>query len=155
MAELHQCGDTTVHDPHDDCPGLDGTEAPDPALAVACPDCMARPGQPCRTSVAALAGAVHGERRRTADLRSLERGVCDLCGRFMVRGSVEGAPVDAWHPHPADHGCPVLPDPTTAWNDYAAAINSGLSPGHPGIDHFVQPPPSPELVGPGRWADAL
>lgn len=142
MDQLIQCGETTIHPPHDDCPGLDGTEVPDPALTVTCPDCMAPPQTPCRTSNPALTGSTHAERRRTADLRGLEQGTCDLCGAFMVRGSVEGAPVDAWHPDPADHGCPVLPDPSTAWNDYALAVNLGRSPGHPGLEHFVSTAPA-------------
>lgn len=112
-------------------------ETPNPALVVSCPwegGCGAPAGEPCRTS---YGDTVHAERRRLADLRALEHGACALCGRFMVRGSVEDALVDAWHPDPADHGCPPLPDPRTDWNGYALALQQGLAPGHPGAEHFV------------------
>lgn len=105
---------------------------PDP-LSVRCLDCLAPAGTPCRTNTDA---EVHATRTRTAQLRALEQGTCSLCGRFMVRGSIDGAPVDAWHPDEADHGCPVMPNPQTDWDAYAAQINLGYRPGHPGLEHF-------------------
>lgn len=146
---MGQCGNTEVHEEHQwhqgdlplTCPGLDGTETdtcpPNPALTVACEDCRAPIGLPCRTGID---GATHGQRRRAADLAALDRGVCRLCGRFMVAGTVEGQPRDAWHPMPADQGCPDLPDPTQDWNKYAGMINRGLTPGHPGLEHFIPVP---------------
>lgn len=108
------------------------------ALAVPCPDCAVPAGTACRTSVGALEGETHAERRRVAYLRSLEQGTCALCGRLMVRGT---DPVIAWHPDPdAAAACPVLPDPSTDWNAYAEAVNAGLSPGYPGTEHFVPTP---------------
>lgn len=104
------------------------------ATAVKCPDCEAPAGQPCRTSY----DQPHADRQRLADLRALEQGVCALCGRWMVRGSVEGSPIDAWHPDPADAAaCPPLPDPAVDWNAYATATNLGLTAGHPGVEQFV------------------
>lgn len=124
-------------------------ETPDP-LTVACPDCLAPPGTGCYFGSSSdwPAGQVHAERTRVVTLRTTERGTCALCGQPMIR-TPDG---DAWHPVGAlTTPCPVLPDPHTHWNDYAAAINSGLEPGRPGAQHFVPtpdiaqhgPPPSP------------
>lgn len=122
------------------------------ALDVTCPDCAVPPGTPCATSVGALDGETHAERRRVAYLRSLEQGTCALCGRFMVRGT---DPVQAWHPDPADAAaCPSLPDPRTDWNAYAEALNSGLQPGHPGIEHFVPTPTLDPVHDPDQSAPA-
>lgn len=110
--------------------------AADP-LSVACPDCTAPAGTGCYTSNPVL-DPTHAERRRIADLRALEHGTCALCGQAMVYGSVEGSPVDAWHPDETDAAaCPPIPDPRTNWNRYAEAVNAGLTPGHPGVQHFL------------------
>lgn len=107
-------------------------------LTVACPDCTVPAGRACATSGEFDPTTVHGERQRIADLRSLEHGVCALCAAPMVRGTVEGSPVDAWHPDPAHAAaCPVIPDPDSDWNAYAATINAGVTPGHPGVEHFL------------------
>lgn len=104
------------------------------ALTVPCPDCQAPAGTPCYGHL----DRPHGDRERVADLRALEHGTCALCGQPMVRGSVEDAPVDAWHHLPEDAAaCPRFPDPHQDWNGYATMINLGLSPGHPGVEHFV------------------
>lgn len=118
-------------------------------LSVDCPDCTVPPGTRCAFSNPLLAGTddaprYHAERHRVADLRAVEHGTCALCGQAMVRGSVEGRPVDAWHPDP-DHAraCPVIPEPGTDPAGWSLAINLGLTPGHPGAEHFVpaEPPP--------------
>lgn len=117
-------------------------------LSVPCPDCAVPAGVPCATSIDYLDGA-HAERQRVADLQALDRGTCALCGRFMVRGSVEGSPVDAWHPdETAAAACPPMPDPRTDWNAYAEAINAGVQAGHPGAEHF-RPSPSPAPLDDG------
>jgi hypothetical protein len=96
-----------------------------------CPDCMAPPTVPCGDQP-------HADRIRQADLRALEHGTCALCGQPMVRGSVEGSPIDAWHPDETTAAaCPPIPDPGTDWEGYALATNLGLTPGHPGAEHFV------------------
>lgn len=111
--------------------------APLTPTEVACPDCHAQALQPCHFSGAYDTGAVHANRRDAARLRSVEHGTCSLCGNPMVRGQrAEGGPVTAWHHLPEHQGCPQLPDPSTRWNDYAAAINAGLAPGEPGVDAF-------------------
>lgn len=136
-----QCGDTDLHGPHDDCPGLDPSvhQAPlvDP-LDVACPDCAAPAGTPCYHSAGQVIRTHHAARRDSARLRSVEHGTCALCSYPMVRGhQTEGGELDAWHHDPHDAAlCPRLPDPATDWEGYAAAINSGVTPGHPGIQHF-------------------
>lgn len=132
--ELHQCLNTEAHEPHDFCPGLDAAQVADArALTVACSDCLAPAGTPCRGNH----DRPHLERRRLADLRALEQGTCGLCGRWMVRGTVLDAPVDAWHPVDADAAaCPVFPDARTDWIKYAAMVNLGMTPGHPGVEHF-------------------
>lgn len=159
---LAQCGNTDLHPGHPwthplggvdySCPGLDGSEAPPPPepdipetgpLSVLCPGndggCGAPPGHHCRTSYTNEDGTPHTHYARVkhADLRALEHGTCDLCGAFMVRGTVLDAPLDAWHPDPGDASrCPDLPDPATDWNNYAAAVNLGAVPGRPGLEHF-------------------
>ena len=106
--------------------GLDVTVVP-------CPDCMVPAGTPCVVSTGL--DDVHASRRRNAYLATLEKGTCALCGAFMVRGT---DPVDAWHPWPADaERCPEMGDPHTDWNRYATNINLGLTPGHPGVEHFI------------------
>lgn len=118
-------------------------------LDVACPDCAVPAGTPC-----AFSGGyegVHADRQRTADLHALEQGTCALCGQFMVRGSVEGAPPDAWHPDPADAAaCPPIPSPEDNYEAWATAVNLGLTPGHPGIEQFVPVHDVPDLTGPAR-----
>lgn len=105
-------------------------------LSVTCHDCLAPPETACTSSVPGA--TTHGTRARVADLRALEHGACSLCGRFMVRGSILDAPVDAWHPDPADAAlCPELPDPSVDWNAYAKALNAGAVAGHPGLEHFL------------------
>lgn len=105
-------------------------------LSVVCPDCYAPAGTACYHSGGADYGP-HAARVRSAELRAVEHGTCSLCGRPMVRGL---DPVDAWHPDVDDAAlCPPLPDPRTDWNGYATAINAGLSPGHPGLEHFLAP----------------
>lgn len=105
-------------------------------LSVACPDCLVPPKTECTSSVPGA--TVHVGRARLADLRSLEHGACDLCGKFMVRGSVLDAPIDAWHPDPVDAShCPQIPDPAADWNAYALAVNAGAVAGRPGLEHFV------------------
>lgn len=122
-------------------------------LTVECPDCAVPAGQPCATHLPPTfddasqpTATYHAERQRVADLRALEHGTCALCGQRMVRGSVEGAPVDAWHPitYDADR-CPQLPDPRTNYNAWAEAQNAGLTAGHPGAEHFI-----PDAVDPPR-----
>ena len=106
-------------------------------LSVACPDCYAPAGTDCRLSISYLEGH-HAARQRSADLNALERGTCALCGKPMVRGSVEGSPVDAWHYQPEDAAaCPPIPNPSTHRDAWAAAVNAGLEPGHPGVEHFI------------------
>lgn len=114
-------------------------------LSAPCPDCLSPEDVNCRSSYGDI---VHAERQRIADLRALEQGTCALCGALLVRGAVDGLPVDVWHPYPADQVCPPLPDPRTDWNDYALALQRGLKPGHPGPEHF-QPlqPTLPEVMG--------
>lgn len=112
--------------------------APDPALTVECPHeggCGAPAGTPCYSSYGD--GTVHAERTRLHALRSLEHGTCALCARPMVRGTVDGEPFRAWHPDPAHHDCPPMPDPVTDWNGYALTTQQGLLPGHPGLEHFL------------------
>lgn len=135
MPNLTLCGATTVHQPHEDCPGLDAQQVRDAlALTVACTDCLAPAGDPCRGN-----HGIHQDRRRLADLQNLEHGTCGLCGEFMVRGTVLDAPLDAWHPHDAAAAvCPVMPDPAKDWAGYAALMNTGISPGHPGLEHFQE-----------------
>lgn len=124
-------------------------------LSVPCPDCLVPAGQPCATSIDYLEGA-HADRRRIADLRALEHGTCALCGRPMVRGSVEGSPVDAWHPAETDAAaCPPIPDPRTDWDRYAMAVNLGLTPGHPGVEHFLPDPAPPASPGPPLDSDEV
>lgn len=104
-------------------------------LTVKCDECEAAPGVSCRTNYGTE--AIHLDRQRLTDLRSLERGTCGLCGQWMVRGSVLGSTADAWHPDTTDaDACPVLPDARTDWNAYATAVNLGLRPGYPGLEHF-------------------
>jgi hypothetical protein len=102
---------------------------------VTCPECLAPAGHPCQT----FGDDAHADRRRLADLRSLEHGTCALC--TQVRGSVDGAPVTAWHFMP-EHvaACPPMPDPGTDWNAYALAVQDGLVPGRPGLEHFIPDP---------------
>lgn len=100
------------------------------ALTVSCPDCLAPAGRPCGDQF-------HADRLRIVDLRALTRGTCALCGQPMVRGSLDGAPDDAWHPDTFDAAqCPRMPDPGKDWQAYALAVNLGLTPGHPGAEHF-------------------
>jgi hypothetical protein len=103
-------------------------------ITVGCPDCAVPAGRQCSSAL----NQSHAGRQRLADLRALEQGLCALCGQWMVRGSVEGSPADAWHPDP-DHAaaCPPMPDPAKDWPAYAAAINLGQIAGHPGIEHFL------------------
>ena len=108
-------------------------------LSVACPDCLVPAEEDCAGHY-----GTHAARQRLADLRSLDHGTCALCGRPMVKGTVEGGPVDAWHYQPEDAAaCPPMPDPLADWNRYATAINLGLSPGHPGMEHFTPTPVLP------------
>ena len=109
------------------------------ALKVQCPDCQAPTDVPCYTSYAA--GTIHADRQRAADLRALERGTCALCGSLLVRDPSQ----EVWHPNPEDQSCPPLPDARTHWNDYARALQAGVSPGHPGAEHFL---PDPGSVAP-------
>lgn len=113
------------------------------ALTVQCPECLAPRDTGCSIG---YSDQTHQERQRLADLQSLEKGTCALCGRPMVRGAVLGGPVEAWHYDPLDQGCPPFPDPLTDWTGYAALLNQGLTPGHPGIEHFTpaDPPTTPE-----------
>lgn len=105
---------------------------PNPQM-VGCPDCAAPPGEDCTTTY----DDHHPGRVRAAELRAVTHGTCALCGHPMVAGTVGGV-FDAWHPDPQDAAaCPVLPDPTRQWNEYATALNLGLSAGHPGIEHFT------------------
>lgn len=137
---LTPCGATTAHQPHETCPGLDTQQVRDAlALTVHCTDCRAVDGEDCRGDY-----GIHLDRKKLADLRQLEHGTCALCGEGMVRGSVLGAPVDAWHPDDGTpQACPVMPNPATRWDEYAALLNTGISPGHPGLQHFI-----PALVEP-------
>lgn len=111
------------------------------SLTVACPDCFAPPGQECRTSNPRTA-STHADRHRAAQLRAVDHGTCALCGNPMVRGTptvtTTGAPIEAWHPNP-EHAdtCPPMPDPAEDWNAYAAAVQAGLAPGRPGLQHFI------------------
>lgn len=106
---------------------------PDP-LTVTCGDCMAPAGVACR--VMSEHYTVHASRTRSAELRAVTHGTCDLCGAAMVHGTVNGV-TDAWHPDPDDAAaCPPIPDPTTDPGGFALAINLGLTPGHPGAEHF-------------------
>jgi hypothetical protein len=107
-------------------------------LDVGCPDCTAGPGVPCHISNPDL-GAEHAARRDTARLRAVEHGTCSRCGQWMVRGvQDENGPLTAWHPDTAAAAlCPPMADATTDWNTYAAQINAGLSPGHPGLECFT------------------
>ena len=162
------CGSTEVHDPHPydigsayaagQCPGLDAEQVAEAAamaeravaalnaakdlpptdpLRYRCEECLAPPGEFCRTTY----DTPHDGRVRAAQLRTLEQGTCTDCGRWMVRGSVLDAPVDAWHPEPdAAAACPAFPHPHQNWEQYAAMVNLGLTPGHPGVEKF-QPVP--------------
>lgn len=132
MSDL--CGATTVHQPHETCPGLDTQQIRDAlAITVRCTDCLAGPGEGCRGDY-----GIHLDRRRLADLRNLTHGTCALCGQFMVYGPVLDAPDDAWHPdETVAAACPVMPNPSTDWDAYAALVNSGVTPGHPGVEHFI------------------
>lgn len=120
-------------------------------LLVACPACGAPAERECAGRVQEAAGGdptTHEDRRRLADLRALEKGTCGLCGAFMVRGTVLGGPVEAWHPDETDAArCPQLPDPATDWDAYATALNHGARPGHPGVEHF-RPDLNPDEVCP-------
>lgn len=101
------------------------------AETVQCPDCMAPVNVSCGDQP-------HADRIRAADLQALEHGRCALCGAPMVRGTVEGAPVDAWHPDEITAAaCPRIPDPKDDWEGYATVTNLGLTPGHPGAENFV------------------
>lgn len=113
-------------------------------LSVACPDCTAPAGTPCYVSgTNTVEDYGHAARQRSADLYAVEHGTCALCGRFMVYGSVQGAPARAWHPNPEDKAaCPPMPDPLTDWNAYATAVNLGLEPGYPGDEHFLPADPA-------------
>lgn len=119
-------------------------------LTVACHDCGVPAGQPCRTRVRDDDGhpAPHRVRQNAALLASVERGTCALCTRPLARGPRPATGEDhaVWHPDPRDaERCPVLPDPATEWNAYAAALTAGARPGYPGEDAFV-----PDLADPGN-----
>jgi hypothetical protein len=92
---------------------------------------------------------VHAARLRAAQLRAVTHGTCDLCGQFMVHGTVEGV-TDAWHPDPVDATvCPPIPDVTRDPEGWALATNLGLTPGHPGAEHFR---PTHVIDLAGEWA---
>lgn len=116
-------------------------------LTVACPDCQAPTGVPCRMAAAGGDTARpdhHATRTDAARLYAVEHGTCALCGSQMVR-AVD--PDDAWHPDPADAAaCPVMP-PVEDWPAYSTAVNLGLSPGHPGPEHFR---PAERLTNAGK-----
>lgn len=100
------------------------------ALTVPCPDCQAPAGEPCRMSGSWPAGSVHAPRNDSARLSTVTHGTCLLCGRPAVKGQrAADGPVIAWHPDPAHHDCPPMPDPGTDWNAYATAVNLGVEPG--------------------------
>lgn len=112
-------------------------------ITVECPDCAVPAGTMCTSAM----NQSHAGRKRLADLRALEQGVCDLCGQWMVRGTVEDSPIDAWHPDLTDAAaCPPMPDPASDWTGYAEAINRGQAAGHPGLEHFVSPDERHEVV---------
>lgn len=122
-------------------------------IDVACIDCTAPPGTPCYTSGHIGGQVTHAARKDAARLRSVEHGTCGLCGAWMVRGHQDtGGPLDAWHPRPEDAArCPQLPDPARDWNAYAAVIQTGVSPGHPGLEHFRVPCTHPRVPDPATW----
>lgn len=106
---------------------------PADVLTVPCTDCLAVVGIECYSSI-----GTHASRRYAAARQHLERGTCALCGRWLVRGSVDGGPVEVWHPVTSHAAvCPPMPDPAQDWNGYALALQSGTRPGHPGAKHFV------------------
>lgn len=119
-------------------------------LTVECSDCAMPAGTTCSVGAIFRNGETpepdspvpaHANRQRLADLRDLDHGVCDLCSRPMVRGSIEGSPIDAWHPDETDAAaCPDMGDPKTDWDRYATNINLGVLPGHPGVEHFRELP---------------
>lgn len=126
-------------------------------LSVPCPDCLAPAEQDCYHSGNPHDDyGPHAERRRIADLRAVEHGLCGLCGRPMVYGAIDGAPARAWHPDEADKAvCPPLPDPKTHWNAYAEAVNAGLEPGYPGNEHFRLASEREDLIAQGVDPDVL
>ena len=104
---------------------------PEQIQALPCPACLAPAGVSCGEQP-------HTDRIIAAQARNLTHGRCALCGQPMVHGSLDGAPTDAWHPDPTDAAaCPRIPDPAQDWEAYATAVNLGLTPGHPGAEHFV------------------
>ena len=104
---------------------------PEQIQALPCPACLAPAGVSCGEQP-------HTDRIIAAQARNLTHGRCALCGQPMVHGSLDGAPIDAWHPDPDDAAaCPRIPDPAQDWEAYATAVNLGLTPGHPGAEHFV------------------
>ena len=104
---------------------------PEQIKALPCPACLAPAGVSCGEQP-------HTDRIIAAQARNLTHGRCALCGQPMVHGSLDGAPIDAWHPDPDDAAaCPRIPDPAHDWEAYATATNLGLTPGHPGAEHFV------------------
>ena len=136
---LSPCGDTEVHSPHGEwggvltgwwCPGLDGTEVTTPPhdpLSVACPSCLAPAGQACE----------HDDRTAQARRAAVEWGTCGLCRQPLARLT---NPVEVVHPDPEHaEACPPKP-PANDWNAYAEALNAGLTPGHPGAEHFIPTP---------------
>jgi hypothetical protein len=96
---------------------------PDPTT-VACPSCSAPPGVDCD----------HADRADAARLAAVEWGTCGLCRQPLARLT---DPLTVVHPDPDDAAaCPPMPPPTD-WNRYAEAVNAGLTPGHPGAEHFI------------------
>lgn len=98
---------------------------------VPCPSCSAPAGITCQ----------HADRAEAARIASVTWGTCALCGQPLA---LLADPAEAVHPDP-EHAavCPPMPDPHESWNEHAAAVNAGLSPGYPGVQNFV---PAPEAL---------
>lgn len=110
-------------------------DTPNP-LDVTCPSCHAGPGTPC--NVRSAPGDHHADRTTAAQATQLTHGTCRLCGQPLVYGTLGDHTDTAWHPDPADAAaCPPMPDPTTSWDAYARALQSGVRPGEPGTDNFI------------------
>jgi hypothetical protein len=100
---------------------------------VPCPDCQAPAGTVCYTSGD---HTHHAARATAAEYAALTPGVCELCGRRLLAGTVGGQQL-AVHPDPTDaEACPPLPDPLRDPEGWALAVNLGYQPGRPGIEHW-------------------
>lgn len=113
------------------------TEGHDP-LTVPCPSCLA----PAATDTTAGVPCDHTDRVPAARVAAAVEGVCGLCGDRLVRLT---HPDEAVHPT-ENPTCPPMPDPTTDWNGYAAALNAGVRLGYPGIENFVPAPEAPSAA---------